>query len=344
MLKQNKIAVAVTAALGVSLGATGTAQADWQTLFLPHIVKSATVTTVVSVINHGNVATEDDLLHYALYHKPLTGDQNGNLNSCEEINYFLSTSPNDIQTFDATGKFGQSTLGVLFNDPSIQNDWEGWNRSYSMIRNFPGAARGFLLVDNDGQDDDGSLAGEAFVFEWGTGAAWGYQGWANADSDVDEAFDYSGASSDIGDTNPLDSVPILPLDEFATAFMTTPVGGNQNNKHLINGIRFAGEMFDRDENPISGQATRYVRCVGRVDVQDLLEASAEAELQDGGWGSFAIVNGSNTAAAGAMGTANNTDLAVVYKLEYNLGAKFNGENIGGLYNNAFQYRDQNLGD
>lgn len=362
MLKQNKLAVAVTAALGASIGAMGTAQAaKWETLFIPHIVKSNTVTTIVSVINHGAVADSTDLLHYALFYKRLTGDT-PNLNACEEINYDLSTSPNDIQTFDVTGAFGEGTLGVLFNDPSINNDWEGWNRSYAMARNVSGAARAFLLVDNKGVDaatnSSQSLAGEAFVFEWGEGAAWGYQGWANdGDGPVLAAglgaFDYSDAASNgtnatltVND-NPLASVPILPLDEFATAFMDTPVddsaSGDQRNRYLINGIKFDGEMFDRDENPISGQATQYVRCVGRVDVQSLLEEAAEAELVDGGWGSFTLTDGNNTAAAGANGTGNNTTRAVVYKLEYNLGDTFNGETIGGLYNNAFQYHDQDLG-
>ncbi len=48
-------------------------------------------------------------------------------------------------------------------------------------------------------------------------------------------------------------------------------------------------MFDRDENPVSGQTPRTVTCVGAVLVDDLLSAGALQEIgQYGGWSGVEI--------------------------------------------------------
>ena len=66
-------------------------------------------------------------------------------------------------------------------------------------------------------------------------------------------------------------------------------------------------------------------CVGKVEVKDLLSTRALDKLKStGGWGE--VVN-KGSAATGSTG-------AVLIKLEYNTGDTFNGESVGGTFNNA----------
>jgi len=346
MLQQKKLAIAVSMAIGASMAAMSAAQA-FETLFFPHIVKSPTVATIVSVINTGNDSVSE--LHYSLFYKDITDGNAATLTDpCFEYNVPLPTSPKDIQTFDISGYFGQpDDLGVLFNDPSIKNNWRKANENFALAMDTFDAARGFLLVDDQDKFAAGStgLAGEAFIFEYNEGAAWGYQAWSRTGPDSDrtsmnsaEAFDYAGASTPVAQN----FVPVLPMDEFATGFMVTPLapaaltGSGQFNGNLsavlqLRGLPPTADLYDRDEVPVSGRVPKRVVCVGRVDIQDLLPVASRARLVNGGWGSLQLGN-----------TSGAENLAVVYKLEYNLGNIFNGEDIGGLYNNAFQYNDQRL--
>jgi len=347
MLQQKKLAIAVSVAIGASMAAMSTAQA-FETLFFPHIVKSPTVATIVSVINTGNDTAVSEL-HYSLFYKDITDGNAATLRDpCFEYNVPLPTSAKDIQTFDISGYFGQpDDLGVLFNDPSIKNNWRKANENFALAMNTFDAARGFLLVDDQDRFAAGStgLAGEAFVFEYNEGAAWGYQAWSRSGQDAPagaenmnsaDAFNYAGASTPFAQN----FVPVLPLDEFATGFMVTPLapaavaGSGQFNGNLaavlqLRGLPPTADLYDRDEVPVSGRVPQRVVCVGRVDIQDLLPVASRARLVDGGWGSLVLGN-----------TSGAENLAVVYKLEYNLGNIFNGEDIGGLYNNAFQYNNQ----
>ncbi|MGQ9831139.1 MAG: hypothetical protein ACUVQI_05915, partial [Thermochromatium sp.] len=144
MFAKNTLASAVAAAIGVS--AVGVTQAD--TLFFPYVALSDTVTTIVSVINRtdnnwdqsGNPGTTH--LHYRLYYKNIAKGEDL-LKNCEEYEEYLPTSRFDIQTIDLGGVFGDSTAGVLFNDPSINNKWKQSGRDYALGRNVK-PARGYL--------------------------------------------------------------------------------------------------------------------------------------------------------------------------------------------------------
>jgi hypothetical protein len=401
MFAKNTLASAVAAAIGVS--AVGVAQAD--TVFFPYAALSPTVTTVVSVINTsrdnwdqaGNYATgANSHLHYRFYYKSVADGENL-LASCQEYNEFLPTSYNDIQTIDLGGVFGSDTAGVLFNDPSINNRWQQSGRDYAFGR-YIQPARGYLTIDNsdgvnnydpndwdgiDGINDGETLAGEAFVFEFVSGAAWGYQ----AHSSDNE--DFRGAASQSPS-----NVALMPISQMNTAFFVTPVSINQHpdvqNDYRarielvssLDPLRQRGDLYDRDENLVSGTLTADVVCVGRVNLASMLSAGTANRLADGGWGrlwnyrlanvggqwkpaAFIKNNGSaavfNVNASGDLrgpidaanlmadvdskvvpnalaGDRNNTsDGAIVIKLEYNLGSTFNGESIGGVYNNAIMF-------
>jgi len=361
MFAKSTLASAVAAAIGVS--AVGIAQAD--TLFFPQVVMSDTVTTIASVINKsndnydsaGNAWTGGQAyLHYRFYYK--SGENVGNpLASCEEYNEYLPTSVGDIQTVDLSGHFGSDTQAVLFNDPSINNNWAGTSRDYAFGR-YVTPARGYLYVDNAADSSGADISGEAFVFEFGSGAAWGYQAFSNGDASYVEAASKS----------PSD-VPLMPFDEITTAFFVTPVSTNQApdtaNEYRgriefynSNGSSARGDLYDRDENLISGAVPQDVVCVARINASDLMSDGTLARVVDGGWGrlyNYRVIRvGGNWLPANIAGTtetademslgqntgnkANSTAGNVVIKLEYNLGDTFNGESVGGTYNNAVMYR------
>ena len=355
MFAKNTLASAVAAAIGVS--AVGVAQAD--TVFFPYAALSPTVTTIVSVINttddnwnqNGQFAATH--LHYRFYYKSVAAGE-GLLNPCEEYNEFLPTSRNDIQTIDLGGVFANDTAGVLFSDPSINNQWQQSGRDYALGRNVQ-PARGYLTVDNsdgtsvDVDGDDGeTLAGEAFVFEFGSGAAWGYQAYSSDDND----FRFAASQSP-------SPVAVMPFDEITTAFFVTPVDQDQhpdfanNYRARIEFVTSArGDLFDRDENLISGTIPQDVVCVGRINAIDMLSDGTAARLVKGGWGNLwnyrVVKDGSdwvpaefNSAVSGGISAVSNRGLtddgAVVIKLEYNTGGTFNEEAVGGTYNNAIMF-------
>jgi hypothetical protein len=119
-------------------------------------------------------------------------------------------------------------------------------------------------------------------------------------------------------------------------------------------------VFDRDENPISGQVRRNVTCVGSVPVESLLSTGALREIGEfGGWSTVqisAVPTGVSSlvtfGADGAAGTPNagvatatrvintgngsrtNTQEAVVIKLEYNPSGAFLDENFPSAFNSS----------
>ncbi|MFD2112469.1 hypothetical protein [Thiorhodococcus fuscus] len=352
MFAKSTLASAVAAAIGVS--AVGIAQAD--SVFFPQVVLSDTVTTIASVINTtasnwdnaGNVSTTH--LHYRFYYKAGVNASDATA-SCEEYDEYLPTSIGDIQTIDLSGHFGADTLGVLFNDPSINNNWAATNRDYAFGRNVA-PARGYLYVDNSANSGN-TLGGEAFVFEFGSGAAWGYQAYNT--NNANYAWAASASPS---------LVPLMPFGEITTAFFVTPVSVDQA-PDVANDYRARvefftsmqrGDVYDRDENLISGTVPQDVVCVARIDAMDLLSDGAMARIADGGWArllNYRLTSNSSTASpANINATATDDaaslsaaatkltadDGAVVIKLEYNIGGTFNGESVGGTYNNAIIYQ------
>jgi hypothetical protein len=349
MLNQKKLAVAVTVALGASLGAMSVAQAT-SSLFFPQVVGSQTVASIVTVMNtaSGRVGQfTNGNLHLTLWSKQLTDPATDNLKVCDEINEYRTTSFNDIATFDLFGEFGQATNGMLFenNVPTRNVDWRGdatW--SIGDFLNLP--RRGFLLVSNEDNSSitgQGKLKGEIFIFEFAAGATWGYQA-AERNEGALPTFDYSGAQSAAGQ-----AVAIMPYEEIDTALMVTPVNGagfTQNRGDIpaaialtqtwVDGKNVLG-LFDRDENPISRNNGASVVCVGRVDVDGILWGTNAIPTRylDGGWANVVIQGGvyKDYDAAGTLQTVTAAG-ASVFKLEYNITDTFNGEAVTGTFNNA----------
>ena len=242
-LKRLAIAGAVSAAVGVA--GIPAVQAD--AMMWPYTVVSDTVTTILSVVNHGTTQAASPLglpddLHYSHFHKDPADLSNTGI--CLEVDVRRPTTPEDIVTFDLGGKFGAATNGVLFNDPT---DYQG--REFALLAgSFP--TRGFSLVDNL-LVDDAELYGEARIYEVTSGAMWGYRAYNGFDSSFTAPLFTNGpeilgevlANTAAGASPELTPVELLPLNEWITAFFVTPVGNTYSPGALEPGTPATGQRF-----------------------------------------------------------------------------------------------------
>lgn len=349
-MKLTALSMAIAAA---GLAATAAQAAD--VALFPYVVNSPTVTTLVSIVDTGSatdgynqsgVANAGSRLHWRLNYKAGANATN-NTASCEEVNYYLPSSTNDIQTVDLGGVFGSATKGVLFNDASTNNDWNSGTTStinYMLGKAAGATQRGVLFVHNANTSSGQTLYGEAMVLDFSTGAAWGYQALLNdGSSNAAGNFDFSAQATNVSSAP--DIVTFMPTGETTTRIFVTPVnsggsmldtnGANIPGWNTLNArvtLQTAtGVAYDRDENLVSGSVPNNVVCVGAVDVTQMMTSGAAASLANGGWGNLAISAGTTT---GATPTIN----AVATKLEFNTAGKLNGQAIPGTFNNGFIMR------
>lgn len=377
MIKRKALALAISAVVGGAMASA--AYAD--SAFFPQVVYSPTVTTIVSVVNTSGRnytpagAPDGDNLHYRLYYKDLLSPTVAT-DKCEEVNVFRPTSKFDLQTFDignVTTDPADNVLGVLFNDPSVNNDWKKANLTYA-LGTLTGleAFRGYLVVDNAERDNDKTLTGEAVVLDFVNGSSWGYSALDRAgetDEDVvGGEFDYGLNGERSASRSPYQTA-IMPFAEVNTAFLVTPIYDRDQGSARFRAPRwrFASDrvignvapdshngykatlrldtdatgrfaLFDRDEVVVSGTVPREVVCVGRVEAQSLLTAGALASLPNGGWGN--LRNFTTVCQTTAFGGAPGNQIceriepaAVVIKHE--AGTSLNGFLTGaGRWNNA----------
>jgi hypothetical protein len=368
----NKIAVAVSAAMGASMAA-GVANAD--SIFFPYVVKSPTVATILSVINTAediNLEANDASTHtHVRYVYKLEANATVNTASCQNVDFTFSSSQNDIVSFDVGGHFGNSQ-GVLFNDETT------YNLDFARLRTAT-YARAFVLVDNnnfgtgtDVGNDEGTMFGEALVMEYVGGAAWGYRA-LNADQATTETNGSQGLNfrpanfgstgglrvpvlgyNEDADVNGMARATLLPWSEFDTVFFVTPTsaqaaatnpGFTPNGQYTPNlnaRIRPNLEAFvpydaeaaivDRNENPISGRVPQNVVCVGAVNLKSMLSDLVVAAPEWSAQGGWTNVE-VYTGSINA-GVVNVSHAAVI-KLEYNEGETFDGTSTGGIFNNGF---------
>jgi hypothetical protein len=255
------------------------------------------------------------------------------------------TSKYDINTIDTSGFFGDATLNVLFNDPSVVNYLPTTGDFAIGDVDTYGPHRGYLLVDNGNAGD--AVAGEMFILELTSGAVWGYQAIQNPEVRFARQADFTAEVS----ANP-SQVAIMPLNDLGsdviTKFTVTPIG---TNMAVTRGTNYATEVFlevdyrnnayvafDRDEQPVSGGIKKKVVCVGVVEAKTLID-NAESELPDGGWSQLNFA----TPGAPVPGFDNYTpvDGAISFKVEYGADT-FGGENLigPGIYNNGIRLQPE----
>jgi len=363
-MKLSALSMAIAAA---GLAAT-VAQAADVALF-PYVVKSPTVTTLVSVVDlgdnntvrydsGGNPSATGNRLHWRLHYKAGANATNNTAVCQTDGGPYLPTSPNDIQTVDLGGVFGNNTKGVLFNDDSTNNNWNVATVDFRLGHAVgEQVLRGVLFVHNadDVTSSKQTLYGEAMIIDFSTGAAWGYQallndnagsstgnGFNNADN-----FNFAPQATNAPNTAP-NIVTFMPLSGTTTRIFVTPVNTVGGSMLGANGANISGwnnlnaqvrlqtpngnhVAFDRDENPVPGVNAQQVVCVGAVDVTQLMSLGAVPALANGGWGELKIDNGSTSGATP-------TDRAVAIKLEFNNTGMLNGKPIPGTFNNGFIMR------
>jgi len=335
-------------ALLLSFGAVrDEARAD--AIFFPYVVTSDTVATIVSVVNHTSASS---VLHLAYYYKK-TSD-NLNLDCCNEINFEVPTTFEDVVSFDINDQVAANG-GPLFNDAT---DYAGANFGMGITK----PRRAFLIVDNRISYGADSLYGEAMVVELGSGAAYGYRAYNSRDNnhlnpDFTNAEEVHGEVLASYERTP---ITILPPTEWQTSFTVTPVGTDGGGQDYIGydavfqlyGVDSTGRqviaMWDRDENPLSGGIPQDVVCVGsiKLDMNTLLsEGSYNRIKNQGGWSFANVEMGTKGKAAGcdAVNAIYAVDEAVVMKFEYNLGSAIGGIAVPGVVNTNLWLEDNTGG-
>jgi hypothetical protein len=178
MEKKAVIALTVCIALLLSLGAwVKDASAD--AIMFPWVVRSADVTTVISVVNTAETEAEalglpfhNNKIHIEYWNKLTTANEQEE--ACREYNFEVTSSKDDMVTWDIGGHFNGGL--PMFNDTSNEVI-----SAPDMTLAVEDPRRAFLLVDNNteslvdsGTNVDGTMYGEATIIEHKTGAAWGY--------------------------------------------------------------------------------------------------------------------------------------------------------------------------
>jgi hypothetical protein len=242
MNKKAVISVMVSMVLLLSLGAwVKDASAD--AILFPWVVRSADVTTVISVVNTAETDAEawglpfhDNRIHIEYWHKLTTA--NDQEEACTEYDFEVRSSKDDMVTWDIAGHFNNGQ--PMFNDTSNEII-----SATDMTLAVEDPRRAFLIVDNNTQalinsscqgdakwdaeenDDyeglitgcnkDGTLYGEAIVIEHKTGAAWGYiafnaeDGQENPLAQYGQDLEFSDQEDNLGEVIDDNETPLTTL-------------------------------------------------------------------------------------------------------------------------------------
>jgi hypothetical protein len=249
------ISVMVGIALLLSMGALAK-DAGADAILFPWVVRSADVTTVISVVNTAETDAEalglpfhDNRIHIEYWHKLTTA--NGQEEACREYDYEVTSSKDDMVTWDMAGHFNDGL--PMFNDdsnavigvPDMTLAVEDPRRAFLIVDNntqalvdsscdgdltiFPGGGANYY---GTGCNNDGTMYGEATIIEHKTGAAWGYIAFNAQGGKADplgkvvftEPHDQQGEV--IGNRETTQTTLINPNDVMTKLFVT-PVGATQ---------------------------------------------------------------------------------------------------------------------
>jgi hypothetical protein len=240
------VSILVGLALLLSFGViVKDAQAD--AIMFPWVVRSDTVTTLVSVVNTAQSASEacglagiPGTIHWEYFYKATTANDQEEM--CSEHDFESTTSKDDMVTIDVAGVFNSGL--ALFNDVGSDPIFVA---DFTLPVDNP--RRAFLLVDNNttnymnfGTNVDGTMYGEAMVLERQSGAAWGYiaynaRGGVKTDpADLNLSFaddDYRDMQGEvIGDDDTMSCemapVTLLPAALVTTRMFITPTSSSNN--------------------------------------------------------------------------------------------------------------------
>jgi hypothetical protein len=322
------LAILVGLALLMSFGMTvKDAQAD--AIMFPWVTKSATVSTIISVVNlaapdYSTDNPQPELLHYQYWHKipsPYTSDVNHQRNVCDEFDFKAYISKDDLVSFDSSGKINDGLPLWNDNDPLHPNDTI-FVSDYRLDIDDP--VRAFLLIDNNtpnyaitaNTNTDGTLYGEALVLEITTGAAWGYiaynasGGTTSYQDDAvyfEDGLDYLGEV--LGSSEETQTI-ILNPNSVTTKFFITPLTDDEDDTIGVLGARSpnsntrvqlckrttdqdgtcqSGGMFDNVEGTVSFTNPKDIVCTSADSLEALMGTSSFNSFRDSGRSGWAWI-------------------------------------------------------
>jgi len=230
-------------AVGFVLTASFSAQAD--SVLLPWIVKDNAISTIVTLVNTADPVRKGSgyKVRFHILYKYKNTTANGQLEGCQEYDFCVPTSYNDILVFDAAGNFNNGA--PLFGDTTVQGVKYAVNPS-SFALPVDGPRRAFLIATNEiyrseacgaanEAGPEGTIYAEAMVVDIANGAAWGYDGYNPNDpgnatnfesslnfNDNETGTDALGqvVASDRGEAAFL---TIMPPSVFTTKLFVTPI-------------------------------------------------------------------------------------------------------------------------
>ena len=377
MNKNVVIAVMVGVALLLSLGAfVKDASAD--AILFPWVVRSADVTTVVSVVNTAETDAEasglpfhNNRIHIEYWHKLTTA--NDQEEKCTEYNYEVTSSKDDMVTWDIAGHFNGGL--PMFNDTSNEVI-----AVPDMTLAVEDPRRAFLIVDNNTQalvdadtNEDGTLYGEATVIEYKTGAAWGYIAY-NASGgqedplepvDFDNGLDQQGEAICSCETT---QTTLMNPNDAKTKLFVTPVHDDddgeqrrgdynvrvqlcrfpervsENGSEPYTGGCIGGGIWNNEEGGFSFTEKKNIVCTTADDIVDLFGGAGSSAYTQwvasgkAGW-AYIVTHWGNIDERDGTEQYRSAEEAVIGKLEYGTGLNWDG-NIADTINTFVWLRDQ----
>ncbi len=340
-MKKSFLLITILAAVLIFPFAINVDKAGADAIMFPWIVKSATVSTLVSVVNtaQGNPDFEERV-HLQYWVKDPNGAHadtapdvvNDQENTCTEIDFKVLVSKDDLFTVDTSGKIGSGL--PLFGDTNTIPV----NPATSLKMNVPDPRRAFLLVDNNTSNnfaaptvqsnEDGTLYGEAIVLELGSGASWGYiaynpsGGQTSSQSAAVTFEDGSDLQGEVIGADEITQTVIMPVNTMTTRFFLTPVDVADSGEHAAANQRVGnanarvqlclvpngtggcteGGMYDNEEGPLSYHVNKNVVCTAGVDLQSLLGGGYATFRDSGSSGwTYVVTNRGNKDQTGLIG-------------------------------------------
>jgi len=357
-------------AVGFVLTASFSAQAD--SVLLPWIVKNRTVSTIVTLVNAADPGGNERVRFHLIYwYKAST--QNLPNERCEEVDFCVPTSFNDILVFDAAGNINHGA--PLFGDTSVNGTKYTTVQGDALSLPADAPRRAFLIATNEIYTtqncgtapvlgNENTIYAEAMVVDIATGAAWGYDGYNPNNPRIANTPESGINFSDNATAGNLDALgqivasnngeyaflTIMPPSVLTTRMFVTPVAANMTQvgagqvgvaAQLYCDIgRNLGGMYDYDERCISFDTVKQVICTDGSDVSTYVSSGAWtifANTRAEGWAYLFLPNRNVTTSTNIQ--VPTTRQAAIGKLEFTVsGASIDGTSIGGAFNNFIWLR------
>ena len=346
-------------AVGFVLTASFSAQAD--SVLLPWVIKDKSISTIITLVNTANPDPMKVRFHLLYWYKAST--KNEQTEKCEEVDFCVPTSYNDILVFDAAGNFNHGA--PLFGDTAVHGTKYTTVQGDALSLPVDGPRRAFLIVTNEIYTSENcgaaplmggenTIYAEAMVVDIANGAAWGYDGYnpQNALSWMDFSDNGTDALGQVVASNNGEYafLTIMPPSVLTTRMFVTPVAANMTQVgagqvgvaaqlYCDIGSNLGG-MYDYDERCISFDTVKGVICTDGSDVSTYVSSGAWiifANTRAEGWAYLSLPNRNVTTSTGIQ--VPTTRQAAIGKLEFTAsGTSIDGTSIGGALNNFIWLR------